>query len=127
VLEAGGTVVAAAYTETAIAFGASCGLSEDWLTQLMRFAPAATARVRSEERKITRAWKRRADRGYPEYAAMILGASSARIASKRARQEMMRRLDGTRGKRTFTLTKKGLAALLKAVTGSRPGASRRSA
>jgi hypothetical protein len=93
----------------------------------MRFAPAAAARVRSEERKITRAWKRRADRGYPEYAAMILGASSARIASKRARQEMMRRLDGTRGKRTFTLTKKGLAALLKAVTGSRPGASRRSA
>jgi hypothetical protein len=127
VLDAGGIVVAAGYVETAVAFGASCGLSEEWLRQLLRFAPAADLRGRSEERKSARPWKRRTDRGYPEYAARMVAASAANTASKRTRQDMIRRLDELRGRRTFTLTKKGIAAIVEAATGSRPAAPRRSA
>lgn len=127
VLEAGGTVVAAAYVETAITFGSSCGLSDEWLRELLRFAPAAHLRGRAEERKTDRAWKRRRDRGYPEYAAMILNASSPRTASRRTRRDMIRRLDEMRGRRTFALNKKGIAAIVKAATGTPPAGSRRSA
>lgn len=127
VLEAGGVVVAAAYVETAVAFGASCGLGEDWLRELLRFAPGADLRGRIEERKRGRPWKRRPDRGYSEYAAMVLDAASPAGLPKRARQDMMRRLDEMRGCRTFTLTKKGIASIVKAATGTRPDAPRRSA
>ena len=127
VLEAGGIVVAAGYVETAVAFGASCGLSEEWLRQLLRFAPAAELRGRTEERKSARAWKRRADRGYPEYAVRMADASLAKGASKRARQDMIRRLDELRGKRIFTLTKKGIRSIAKAATGTRTDGPRRSA
>jgi len=127
VLEAGGTVVAAAYIETAVSFGAGCGLREDWLRQLLRFAPEGDLRGRSEERKSGRPWKRRADRGYPEYAAMLLDASSAGTTSKRTRQDMIRMLDEMRGRRTFKLTKKGIAAMVTAATGTRPDGRRRSA
>lgn len=127
VLDAGGIVVAAGYVETAVAFGGSCGLSEDWLRQLLRFAPPADLRGRSEERKSARPWKRRVDRGYAEYAAKMVGASPAKVASKRTRQDMIRRLDELRGRRTFTLSKKGIASIVQAATGSRPAGSRRSA
>jgi hypothetical protein len=127
VLDAGGIVVAAAYVETAVAFGASCGLGEDWLRELLRFAPAADLRGRAEERKSGRPWKRRADRGYAEYAAMVLEASAPKSLSKRTRQDMIRRLEGIRGRRTVTLTQKGIASIVKAATGTRPGAPRRSA
>ena len=114
VLEAGGVVVAAPYVETAIAFGASCGLEETWLKQLMRFAPPAEVRGRAEERKVDRPWKRRTDRGYPEYCAVMLDASTPRTASRKARREMMKRLDQPRGRRVFNLTDKGVAAMVKA-------------
>src|SRR5215207_9098196 len=76
VLEAGGVVVAAPYIETAIAFGAGCGLSEQWTRQLLRLAPPADVRVGIDERKVNQPWKRRADRGFPEYCAMMLDASA---------------------------------------------------
>jgi hypothetical protein len=125
VLEAGGIVVAAPYLETAIAFGTACGLDETWLRQLMRFAPAADFRGRTEERKADRPWKRRTDRGYPEYGAVMLDAAP-RKASKAARQDMIRILDQERGRRVFDLTRKGVAALAKAVTDSRQDGVRRS-
>ncbi len=53
VLEAGGVVIAAPYIDTAVAFGAICGLDEEWLRRLMRFAPAADyrgLRRRAEDR-----------------------------------------------------------------------------
>ena len=64
VLEAGGVIIAASYIETVVAFGGSCGLDEQWIRQLLRFAPEPTIHGRTEERKIQRPWKRRTDRGY---------------------------------------------------------------
>ena len=123
VLESGGVVVAAPYTETAIAFGASCGLSEEWTTTLMRFAPAADLRGRAEERRVDSAWKRRTDRGFAEYCAAMLDASAPRKVSKRARREMMRLLDQARGRKIVTLTHKGVEAIAKAVTLNRSSTS----
>lgn len=127
VLEAGGVVVASPYVETAVAFGASCGLAEDWTRQLMRFAPAADVRGRAEERKVDRPWKRRLDRGYAEYCAVMLDGSAPNKVARRARHEMMRMLDQARGRKVVTLTDKGVAAVAKAITGSRQDAPRRSA
>jgi thymidylate kinase len=127
VLEAGGIVVAASYVDTAVAFGASCGLDQDWLRLLMRFAPAPNYLGRVEERKIDRPWKRRTDRGYAEYGALMLEAAAPKRVAKPARRHMMAMLDGARGRKVFHLTNKGIAALSKALTGSLKEASRRSA
>ena len=59
VLESGGVVIAAPYVDTAVAFGAICGLEEEWLRRLMRFAPAAGYRGLADERKIDRPCTRR--------------------------------------------------------------------
>ena len=125
VLEAGGVVVAAPYIETPIAFGAGCGLSDEWTRQLLRFAPPADVRGRAEERKLDRPWKRRTDRGFPEYCAMMLDTSSPLLKS--ARHEMVRMLDEARGRKIFTLSDRGVDAIAKAITDNRPGAPRRSA
>ncbi len=127
VLEAGGVVVAAPYIETAIAFGASCGLSGEWIREVMRFAPVPDLRGRAAERKVDQPWKRRIDRGFPEYCAAMLDASAPKQLSKHARHEMLRLLDDPDGRKSVTLDKAGVAAMVKAVTGSRPDASRRSA
>lgn len=125
VLEAGGVVVAASYVETAVALGAACGLDESWIRQLLRFAPRPDHRGRALERKIDSPWKRRTDRGYPEYCAALLEGSSVR-ASRRARRDMMALLDRPHGRKVFRLTEKGAASLAAAVTDSRKAASRRS-
>jgi len=70
-LNTGGVVIAAPYLETAIAFGAACGLPDTWLRELLRFAPAPHVRGLARERKIERGWKARLDRGYPEYATAL--------------------------------------------------------
>jgi thymidylate kinase len=126
VLAAGGVVVAAPYVDTAIAFGASYGLSEEWTRQLMDFAPAPDLRGRAEERKIDRAWKRSLERGYPEYAAVML-EGSAPNGSKLARREVMRLLDQAKGRKIVRLVDDGAAAIARAVTGSRRAESSRSA
>ena len=123
VLEAGGVVIAAPYVDTAIAFGTACGLDGEWRERLMQFAPPARYRGRAKERKIDRPWKRRPDRGYAEYGALMLAAA----APKRTRRRMITKLDGARRRNVFDLTNKGIAAVSKALTGSRPDASRRSA
>jgi hypothetical protein len=127
VLEAGGVVVAAPYLETPVAFGASGGLSEDWLREVLRFAPAADLRGRARERKLDRPWQRRADRGYPELCALMLEATEPRRVSKAARRRMIAILDQARGRKVFDLTAKGAAAIAKALIGSRKAGSRRSA
>jgi hypothetical protein len=127
VLEAGGVVIAAPYIDTAVAFGTTCGLDEEWLRQLMRFAPAAGYRGIADERKIDRPWKRRADRGYAEYGALLLEAAAPKQVSKPARRRMVAMLERARGRTVYHLTNKGIGALAKAVTGSRKDASRRSA
>lgn len=127
VLESGGVVIAACYVETAIAFGSSCGLEEKWLVELLRFAPAPRFRGLAQERKIDRPWKRRADRGYGEYAALLLDASAPQLVTRGTRRRMMATLNQARGKNLFHLTAKGIAALAKDVTDSRTDGSHRSA
>lgn len=127
VLQAGGVVIAAPYVDTATAFGAACGLDGEWLRQLMRFAPPADFRGRAPERKIDRPWKKRTDRGYAEYGALMLEAAAPKRVSKAARRSMMASLEEARGKRIFDLTTKGLDAMTKALIGSRQDGSRRSA
>ena len=128
VLEAGGVVIAAPYVDTAVAFGAICGLDEEWLRTLVRFAPAPDCRGLADERKIDRPWKRRTDRGYAEFGATMLEMTAPKSGSKSARRAMMALLHRSRGRRLFHLTNKGLAALAKAaVTDTRKASARRTA
>ena len=127
VLEAGGVVIAAPYVETAVAFGAACGLTEEWIRELLRFAPRPDLRARAEERKLGRGWKARLDRGYPEYCAAMLEGAAPKLATKRARRETMALLDRPKGRKVVRLSEKGVTELVKSVTGSRPGGPRRSA
>lgn len=127
VLESGGIVIAAPYTETAVAFGAAAGLDEAWIRELLRFAPKPGYRSRAGERKVDRGWKPRLDRGYAEYCVAMLKVESARTAWKQVRRDAMALLHRPKGRKIYRLNDKGVAALVKAVTGSRPDAARRSA
>lgn len=118
VLDAGGVVIAAPYLETAVAFGVSCGLSEEWIRELLRFAPKPDLRARAEERKLDRGWKPRFDRGYPEYCTAMLKSSAPKLASKRARRDAMALLDRPKGRKVYRLSEKGLNDLVKIVKGS---------
>lgn len=126
-LEAGAVVVAAPYIDTAVALGTTCGLDEEWLRLLMRFAPVPDFRGLALERKVDKPWKRRADRGYAEYGAMMLEKTTPRHVSKGARRRMIEALDRTRGRKLFHLSNKGIGQLQKALIDSRKDASRRSA
>ena len=88
ILESGGVVIAAAYVDTAVAFGESAGLTAAWLRELLRFAPAADGSARAVERKLDKRWKRRLDRGYAEYCAAVLSRSAPKASSKAARKRM---------------------------------------
>ena len=125
VLESGGTVIAAPYVDTAIAFGASCGVDEAWIRQLLSFAPAATVYGRSKERKAHRPWKRKIDRGYSEFSAVMLDVSAPQRASTAARRVMISKLDHPRGHKSIDLDAKGIEKIVAAATGSRPAASNR--
>ena len=126
VLEAGGVVIASPYVETAVAFGTACGLREDWIRELLRFAPKPSLRARAEERKINKGWKPRLDRGFAEYSAAMLDTSMPKLASKSARREAVALLNRPRGRKVYRLSEKGVDALVKAVTGSRRAAPSRS-
>jgi hypothetical protein len=127
VLEAGGVVIAAPYTETAVAFGAAAGLEEAWIRELLRFAPKPIYRSRAEERKLDRGWKPRVDRGYAEYCVAMLEASAPKAAWKQVRRDAMALLHRPKGRKIYRLNDKGVAELVKSVTGSRREAARRSA
>lgn len=127
VLEAGGVVIAVPYLETAVAFGVSSGLSEEWIRELLRFAPTPTLRTRTAERKLNRGWKPRLDRGYAEYCAAMLEGSAPELATKRARRDAVALLDRTKGRKVYLVTESGVTDLVKVVTGSRRGGQRRSA
>lgn len=117
-LEAGGVVIALPYVETAVALGAARGLRDEWIRELLRFAPKPSVRARAEERKINKGWKPRLDRGYAEYAAAMLEPASPKAASKAARRETVALLNRPRGRKVYRLSDKGVSALVKAVTGS---------
>jgi hypothetical protein len=127
VLDAGGMVIVSPYVDTAVAFGGACGLGEDWIRELLRFAPRPAVRARADERKPNKGWKPRLDRGYAEFAAAMLEHSSPELVSKSARRDVMALLDKPRGGSVYRLSGKGIDALVRAVTGSRRAAPRRSA
>jgi hypothetical protein len=125
VLESGGIVVAAPYVDTAIAFGAACGLDEKWIAELLRFAPPPHARGRALERKSGKAWKARTDRGYAEFCAAMLEAGSPNLITRAARREAIAWLERRRSGRVFSLNAKGLDGLAKAVSDSTTAAPSR--
>lgn len=125
ILDSGGVVIAAPYVDTAVAFGASSGLTSNWLRELLRFAPVAGRHVRAQESKLHKPWTKRLDRGYTEYCAAMLGDSAQGKASKSARRLMLKALDDASQGQKLSLTAKGLKAYAKSVTDSRPAASRR--
>lgn len=127
VLEAGGVVIAAPYTETAIAFAAACGVGDQWMRRLLQFAPPAALRARAEEKKLNRGWKRRTDRGYAEFCAALLESAAPKLASKNARQDAIAALDHPRGRKVYRLNAKGLDGMVKALIDTRRAAARRSA
>lgn len=126
-IETGGVVIAAPYIETAVAFASACGLPGSWLRDLLRFAPVPDVRGIVRERKGDRGWKGRLDRGYGEYGAALFEEATADFKSKRTRHAMIQALEADHGRKVFQLSGKGIEQAAKAVIGSRPAASRRSA
>lgn len=123
VLEAGGVIIAAPYIDTAVAFGSSCGLDDEWIRQLLRFAPPASIYGRTEEKKIHKPWKRRTDRGFCEFASVMLDVSAPKRASQAARRVMMSKLDHPRAHSCTELDHKGIQKLVKKATGKTPAAA----
>ena len=115
-LDAGAVVIAAPYVETAIAFGAGCGLPEQWLRELLRFAPRPDVQSLARERKRDRAWKARFDRGYPEYCAAVFAPSAPRLLSKKTRAAVIATLEEARGRRVYRLSGDGIDQAAKAAT-----------
>jgi thymidylate kinase len=87
-LEQGLAVVAAPYVATATTFGLATGLSAEWLASLFRFAPPARTAVLAE-RKPSRVWKRKPDRGFGECCTTLLEATPEGFARKKARRAML--------------------------------------
>lgn len=87
-LEDASIVIAAPYVNTAIAFGTAAGLSRDWLTALLRFAPSATRTVMLKEKKSGRVWKRRPERGFGECCTTLLEATPEGFARRKTRTAM---------------------------------------
>ena len=124
-LESGAVVIAAPYLETAIAFGAGRGLPEQWLRELLRFAPAPDVQALARERKLDRGWKPRLDRSYPEYCAALLAPAASRRLPKQSRANVIDALRSARGRRVYRLEGKGFDQAVAAVTNSQPDESSR--
>src|SRR5687768_2569038 len=127
VLESGGIVIAAPYTETAVAWGAAAGLEEDWIRELLRFAPKPDYRAWAKERKMDRGWKPGFERGYAEYCAAMLETSAPKGRWKHLRRDAVALLHRPKGRKIYQLSDDDAAELAKAVTGNREGARRQSA
>lgn len=115
-LDAGAVVIAAPYVETAIAFGAGCGLPEQWLRELLRFAPVPDVQGLARERKLDRSWQPRLDRGYPEYCAALFEPAAPRRLSKKTRKAVIAGLEAGRGRRVYRLEGPGVDRAAKAIT-----------
>lgn len=118
-LEAGAVVIAAPYVETAIAFGSGCGLAEQWLRELLRFAPPPAVQGLARERKVDRRWKPRFDRGYAEYCAALFEPAAPKLLSSKTRATMIAALEAARGGRVHRLSGGGIDRAVKAVKNSR--------
>ena len=110
VLEAGGVVIAAPYVETAVAFGAACGLVRgvDSRAAAVR-ADARPARPRARSASSIAAGSPVLDRGYPEYCAAMLEALGAEAGVEARPARMRWRCStGRKGRKVFRLSEKGV-------------------
>ena len=119
ILEAGGTVIAASYVDTAAAFGSACSVDEAWIRRLLQFAPQAPHRYLAPERKLGKTWKRRTDRGYAEYCAMLLEATEPDSVSRSARRNMIAALNRTPGRGLIPERAAAAIARARSATGNR--------
>jgi len=114
-IAAGQVVIAASYTETAIAFGEAAGLPRKWIVELFRYAPPADLCLHVKDAKDGAPWKPRAMDGFPEFGAVALspGQPSRTRSSPRCEQavEALRRLK--RESRCDNLRRKNLGRLVK--------------
>ena len=122
-LESRRVVIAAPYVDTAVAFGAGCGLPEHWIANLLRFAPPPQLRGRAVERKHSKGWRARLDRGYAEYCAALLDRSPPEFANAAAREEAIACL-GRRHRSAYRLSERGVRQLADDVRDSSTAARR---
>lgn len=122
-LDDGAVVIAAPYVETAIAFGAACGLPEQWLRELLRFAPVPDVQGLARERKLERSWKPRLDRGYAEYCAALFEPAAPKGLSRKVRRATVTGLAAARGRRVYALDQPGRERAVTAITDTRPAGS----
>jgi hypothetical protein len=109
-LEAGQSVVAAPYVESAIALGIGAGLPKRWLVELFRFAPKPHACYRISERGGR--GKAGAAGGYPELFRDAIEASGDAIDPVRLRKQSIEYLDRLqRRHRCEPLNERAIAAL----------------
>jgi thymidylate kinase len=81
-LDAGQTVIAAPYVDTAIAFAEGAGLSRRWAAELLRFAPRADMRVSAGASRSIKRSKGRATDGFVEFAALAAKTLGQHTPSK---------------------------------------------
>jgi len=114
-IAAGQIVIAASYTETAIAFGEAAGLPRKWIVKLFRYAPPPDLCLHVKDAKDGAPWKPRAMDGFPEFGAAALspGQPDRKGSSPRCEEaiEALRRLK--RESRCDNLRRKNLGRLVK--------------
>jgi hypothetical protein len=122
---AGQIVIAAPYTETAIAFGEAAGLPRKWIVELFRYAPRPDLCLHVKDAKDGAPWRPRAMDGFPEFGAATVspGQPSRKRSSPRCDQavEALRRLK--RESRCENLRRKSLDRLVKRLRRGKPTAS----
>ena len=88
-LAQGYVVIATPYLNTAITFGTATGLSQEWVTTLLRFAPTPTRSLILKESKKDGVWKRRPERGFGECCTTLLEATPEGFARRKTRTAMV--------------------------------------
>jgi hypothetical protein len=95
-LEAGQTVIAAPYLDTAFAFGRACNLPRAWMAELFGFAPKPDACYHVQERKKSAGWKGRRRDGFAEFSSAVLTGMAPSFEPADARRAMIAALDAAR-------------------------------
>jgi hypothetical protein len=88
-LAAGRVVIAAPYVNTAVAVGVGLGLPDEWLLDVLRFAPVPDAARAAPERRSGAGWRPKPDRGYAECCATLLDSMPTGLRKRRARRSAM--------------------------------------
>jgi thymidylate kinase len=95
-LQAGQTVIAAPYLDTAFAFGRACNLPRPWMTSLFGFAPRPDACYHVQERKKSVGWKGRGRDGFAEFSSAVLTRTAPSFDAAGVRRAMIASLDAAR-------------------------------